>query len=271
MTSKKTVDAAQKLLDIVEKLHQRAEPYRVVKPWLPQDASAAFIVCIGAGPWTYPRRRKIQYEGLQQLNGRDIADLTGTEKWFPLDWQNEMLNTLTVKLKTMGREHWFAPPSMTRFVTNLRKISPIMARDTFYHACGRPHGTKVLSLYLRDYVQVPCFPIDRHVKRSLQELRLPTREDSMLDLCNDIGVDPIPIARLLIGGKLIGGNPDWSHWPAEAAAEEPGKRIILTGFPMLDEKLKGGFKVGELVVLAGPSHGPRTILPFPAPSKDTDS
>lgn len=234
-----------------------AKPFKKQKVWLPENPSAAFICCIGAGPWRYPRRRKIQHEALKQLDGRDLADLTGTELWFPLDWQNEMLAALVSSIKRMGRERLYSIPSMVKFVDAMRKISPTNARRNFYSACGRPHGTKVLSLYLRDFIGVECFPIDRHVKRVLIEQRLPLNELALLELCHEADVDPIPIARMMISGKLDGGNPDWSKWPAEAAAETPA---VKTGFPFIDKMMGGGFKKGEIAVIAGVSRGPRTVL-----------
>lgn len=251
------------MLKKLQDLAVKAKPFKKQKRWLPEDPSAAFICCIGAGPWRYPRRRKIQYEALQQLAGRDLAVLDGTEKWFPLDWQNEMLAALVSSVKRMGRDHWHSMPSMAKLVDTLRKISPTMARPNFYHACGRPHGTKVLSLYLRDFIGVECFPIDRHVKRALIDHRLPLNEMALLELCHEANVDPIPIARMLIDGKLDGGNPDWSLWPRIPAAEMPGNKsgttVIKSGFEFFD-KMPGGFKNGEIVVIAGHSRGPRTIL-----------
>lgn len=201
----------------VKKLSRKAERLgpALVHPWLPADASAAFICCIGAGPWKYGRRRKVQLVALQKLAGRDLIELTGREKWFPLDWQNEMLNALTMTLK----RHWI---SMGQAISVLRQWTPIEgARPNFYRMCGRPKGTKVLSLFLRDYVGVPSFPVDRHVKRALQALELPHIEERILDVCDEAEIDPVPVARLMIHGQLDGGNPDWTNWPARPAPETP--------------------------------------------------
>lgn len=181
--------------------------------WLPSDSSQAFICCIGAGPWKYGRRRKVQHEALKALGTRTIEQLEGTEHWFPLTWQNEMLNCLTRFLHEKQRSN----ETMDNLISVLRNLDDDHARRLFYDVCGRPNGTKVLSLFLRDYVGTPCFPIDRHVRRALEGLGLPTKEDEILDLCWQANIKPIPIARHLIGLKIK--NPNWSHWPAEAAPE----------------------------------------------------
>lgn len=188
--------------------------------WLPFASSPAFLCCLGAGPWKYGRRRKVQYEALLQLGGRDIGELPKDAKFFPLTWQNRMLNAMTT---TLQRERGGIPAegAMVSFVSELRDMEPSSARDRFYRACGRPDGTKVLSLYLRDYVGVPCFPVDRHVRRSLEKLGLPTKEQPLLDLFARARVDPVPVARFLGTKDLSGGNPNWQSWPNKAAAESP--------------------------------------------------
>ena len=183
------------------------------RPWLPSDPNQAFVCCIGAGPWKYGRRRTIQLKALTQLGQRCISQLSGDEQWFPLGWQNRMLSSLTVTLKTLQT-------SMFHFGAALQGMEPVKARTTFYDACGSPEGTKVLSLFLRDFVGVPCFPIDRHVRRELLLLCLPTKEVDLLAAFTDVGVDPIPAARMLGTSKLDGGNPDWSDWPNKPAPEK---------------------------------------------------
>lgn len=185
--------------------------------WLPYAASPAFICCIGAGPWRFDRRKKVQHDALVLLGDRDIGELPTDTKWFPLDWQNEMLNALSASLQAQ-RHGQAVNGALVTFVSELRDMEPAKARSTFYEACGRPGGTKVLSLYLRDFVGVPCFPIDRHVRRFLEAENLPTREDQLLRLFSKANVDPIPVARFLGTKKLDQGNPDWSAWPDRKGA-----------------------------------------------------
>jgi hypothetical protein len=206
------VAVVQSILDVAEKTtktHSR---------WLPYMASPAFLCCLGAGPWKYGRRRKIQHEALLQLGGRDIGQLPTDARFFPLDWQNRMLNAMTATLQR-ERGGIQADGAMVSFVSVLRDIEPAAARERFYRACGRPGGTKVLSLYLRDYVNIPCFPVDRHVRRSLEKLGLPIKEQPLLDLFARAKVDPVPVARFLGTKDLDGNNPDWSGWPNRVALE----------------------------------------------------
>jgi len=198
-------------MDIKQTLTKLANQPSNWKPWLPQNPNLAFMCCIGAGPWKFDRRQKIQRLGMTRLGPRDISDLSGAIAWFPLDWQNEMVNSLNQYLNRSR-----PPLTMYRLcrdvLTKIDPASPISARTHFYRVCGRPHGTKVLSLFLRDHLEVPSFPIDRHVGRMLKELGLPTKEDALLDACQQNGVDPIRVARNLGTTRLDGGNPDWSTW-----------------------------------------------------------
>ncbi len=200
------------------------------KPWLPFDPSAAFICCIGAGPWKYGRRRKIQLQGLERLAGRDLQEAVlgnATTKtifdeslrvdWFPLKWQNQMTGALAFYLRQLGRS-LKKPITLADFCAQ----APFNDgwRKLFYDVCGCPKGAKVLSLFCRDYMRIPSFPIDRHVRKILKENGLPDKEEQVLQLCEMANVDPIHLARCLGTSRLNGGNPDWSGWPTCSAPEK---------------------------------------------------
>lgn len=69
---------------------------------------------------------------------------------------------------------------------------------------------KVISLFCRDGLGAPSFPIDRHVKRKLQELHLPTNEDDMIEVCEKAGIDPRRAAATFVRTASDMDNPDWS-------------------------------------------------------------
>ncbi len=187
-----------------------------VKPWLPKNPTIAFLCCIGAGPWKFNRRRNVQLHalmGAQALIGADgdLFELPHDAQLFPLDWQNSFVRT-AITVTRSGYNSW------AEFAESLAD-APEQAHDRLAAVCGARGTPKVLSLFLRDFVHIKSFPVDRHVRRALEEVGLPTNERTLLDMCAAEGVDPTPIARMLVGERIDRGNPDWSRWPVEAAPE----------------------------------------------------
>lgn len=203
----------------LQMLTTRAKQYEAVTAtsrWLPKNPSTAFLCCIGAGPWKFKRRRAVQ---LQALTGAlalmgcdgDLHDLSDDVNLFPLAWQNKFTRSAIQTTRT-GYLSW------RQFVESLAE-HPEQAHDRLAATCGARGQPKVLSLFLRDFVGVKSFPVDRHVARALERHGLPTTEAAMLELCAEHGFDPVPIARMLVGERIDRGNPDWSRWPEEAAPE----------------------------------------------------
>lgn len=152
-------------------------------PWLSRmTATQAFVVCVGAGPWKIGRRRKIQTAALDVVGQSDLVEAV---PYYPLAWQTNMVWTLRTFLVVNKT-------TMTAFCDGLQD-----PRD-LYAACGCPKGTKVLSLFVRDYLELPAFPIDRHVRRLLQKHGLPTKEAAMIALCQELGFDPSYVAQLVV-------------------------------------------------------------------------
>jgi endonuclease III len=56
-------------------------------------------------------------------------------------------------------------------------------------------GTKVLWLFARDFLQVPAFPIDRHVKRILAQYALPADSWKMTLICEQAEINTNQLAR----------------------------------------------------------------------------
>ncbi len=189
--------------------------------WLDgRNFSDAFILCLASGPWRMARRLKIQQEAINKLNNQDLSQIEIDKgfdyypehtviNWFPLDWQNKYLYNMVKYLQDNEL-------TMEEYCNGLIDGSPFAVnyylhnREFLYQACENPKGIKVLSLFCRDSLKVPSFPIDRHVRRYLKEQGLPQTEAEIVNICLDIDIDPILLATAIV--KNIGGvnNPDWS-------------------------------------------------------------
>ncbi len=168
-----------------------------------RSVSEAFVICLGAGPWKFGRRKTIQGQSLQKLNRRDIADLTEEEasNFYPLDWQNKFLLHASRTLRANNT-------TFAEYCTVAMK-SPNTALQAIKSLAGTKDA-KVISLFCRDGLKAPSFPIDRHVKRKLQELKLPSDEESMMKVCKSCGIDPRIAAVTFVRTASDMDNPDWS-------------------------------------------------------------
>lgn len=161
-----------------------------------RNASDAFVICIGAGPWKFKRRQTIQQLALEKLANKDLSELLSCN-WYPLDWQNKFVTNMVKHLKKNK-------VSMDKFCSNIN------SRFEIYKAVGQPKGTKVLSLFCRDALAIPSFPIDRHVKRLLIKHNLPADENNMLKLCEMANINPCEMAVACVRAASDMDNPDWS-------------------------------------------------------------
>lgn len=174
--------------------------------------SQALVVCIGAGPWKEKRRQQVQRQALDMLEDHDITQipwpLPKHEKWYPFDWQNDMLGKISRIFQYSHRifNEW----------CNLRKKdcenSPTAIktfwRFEFLKAIEYEKKVpKVLSLFIRDKLGFPSFPLDRHVKRILDDCDIPHDETLILNLCLRNGINPSQLNRYIFHQKS--SNPDW--------------------------------------------------------------
>ena len=79
--------------------------------------------------------------------------------------------------------------------------------NVFARAQVPAKGTKVLWLWIRDFLNLPAFPIDRWVKRNLDAYALPADSWYLTQACLLAGVDPNPLARSFFTAR----NPEWSE------------------------------------------------------------
>lgn len=179
------------------------------KTWLPKDPNSAFLACVGAGPWKAERRKKVQDAAIEWFHSRwndfygVVPGYLHREPPFPLTWQNNMVYDLATSVRKSGRT-WFG-------WCHVWKNSREWQRCTreFFEMCGHPNkGTKVLWLFTRDYLNLPGFPIDRHVEAYLKKLGLPTNPWYITELCLDVGIDPSALNRSIFFEKST--NFGWS-------------------------------------------------------------
>jgi len=190
------------LIDFWEQNQHLATPFG----WLRgRSFSDAFVICIGAGPWKFNRRKNIQGRALKILNGRDLVSLSEDEivQMYPLQWQRSFIKTAVYNL-TDPNSAW----KKSDFDIFCARKPPI-GRRIMLSLVGSS-STKVISLFCRDALKVPSFPIDRHVRRKLIELGLPADEDKMIDLCEEAGIDPRKVAVAFVRAASDMDNPDWS-------------------------------------------------------------
>lgn len=164
--------------------------------WLGTNPSLAFLTCVAMGPWKHNRREKVRADVLAWYG--DTGDLfygPWTVPPYPFKWQQITVARLQDGLKRRGRR-LFEMSLLWRGRENWERA----VRD-FFTLCGRPEGTKVLWLFVRDFLKLPAFPIDRWVRRNLQTLGLPADPWYLIAACQEAGVNPNKVARLLFAGE----------------------------------------------------------------------
>ncbi len=175
--------------------------------WVGSNPSKAFLICLGAGPWKVERRKKVQEQAIRWLDDRDLGNILPSQfqNIYPLEWQNTMLLNM---INSLNRVHTSFSLQCDIWNTK-RKDSWIVPILEFFNMCGvNNKGTKVLWLFVRDFLKLPAFPIDRHVRRKLREYKLPYNDPLyIIDLCQKVGIDPNKLNRALFTGK----NSDFSH------------------------------------------------------------
>lgn len=177
--------------------------------WLGKDPNLAFLICLGAGPWKVARRQKVQQDAINWFYAKtavmlDLCTISPDliRDVYPLHWQNTHLYNLVNSLQREG----------ISFAT----LCAIWVNNPFswrghvlqlFDFCGvSPKGTKTLWLFVRDYLRLPAFPVDRWVRRELQKRQMPNDPWFLTNLCLEAGVDPNQLNRSLFKGE----NPDFS-------------------------------------------------------------
>ena len=170
--------------------------------------SIAFAICIGAGPWKIGRRSVVQKSFIKAIGKRDLRDPVALRKLIPacqLDWQNkwfEQINKGLIKLSNKARHRVLFDDL---FWPGIGLTQDKIERFELLIGCSIHRAPKVVQLFVRDYMFVQCFPVDRHVRRWLEERKLPNRSDKVVALFKELGLNPSGYSRSIFNSKAA--NP----------------------------------------------------------------
>jgi hypothetical protein len=199
----------------LKQLEKLAEDEPSNSGWMGSHPSHAFLIALGAGPWRKERRAVVQGEALEWFRSRyhDLCTVPTNLKVFPLAWQNKFLNNMVASLKELSIP--FTAKCRSWRTTNDWKKAVI----EFFSMCGvGENGSKVLWLFVRDFLELPAFPIDRHVERSLQKVGLISDAWHIIKLCELMRIDPNNLNRRLFVAEAE--NPDWSDYAIAMRRED---------------------------------------------------
>lgn len=178
--------------------------------WVGSNPSRAFLICVGAGPWKVNRRQVVQGKALEWLGDRDLGNIHYGHfdyNVYPFKWQNNMLFNMLISLRSRCTKFTHICNEWKDNKNHWKEIT-----KEFFNMCGTTeNGTKVLWLFVRDYLQFPAFPIDRWIKRALETHKLPQNSWQMVDLCIEAGVDPNRLNRALFSGSNPDFQEDWNE------------------------------------------------------------
>lgn len=152
----------------------------------------AFVRCLCLGPWRKERRAQVRTLALSALeNAEGKLHKMKDVSFFPFQWQityaSNMIAHLNAREVSMGM---YCNSLMRCYEAMWPKGKRIVLENFFSVVSGGDRrGSKVLWLFLRDFIRIPAFPIDRHIKRFLQRQDLPVNSWRMMDLCIEAGVD----------------------------------------------------------------------------------
>lgn len=145
--------------------------------------SCALLCCIGSGPWKLPRRELIQRGALQILGSHDLIEKRNElAAYFPLDWQKHLVTEIGRYFHLAAR----APFDATSTKSNgdvLEVLSNSLGKGLY-------EFPKVMCMYVRDYLEFPICPRDRHVNKKLKEYGIPQNTALVTEsMCRVIGPD----------------------------------------------------------------------------------
>jgi len=176
--------------------------------WMGKNPNYAFLISLGAGPWKEKRRYNVQKHALDWYKNKNVSDIRNlkflnNEKVFPFDWQNNFLINMTNSVK--DNNDLFESLCLEWKIRSDWKNS---LEELFFRCGTSKKGSKVLWMFARDFLELPSFPIDRWVRRTLEENNLPVCPYEIIDLCQQANIDPNLLNRKLFQGV----NPDWSNY-----------------------------------------------------------
>jgi hypothetical protein len=166
--------------------------------------SIAFAICIGAGPWQIGRRRTVQQSFIDALCDQDLSSTSALKRLHiacQLDWQTKWFDTVHDILRLcrplkLSFDQFFTFDGFEHWIDRRQQFEKF-----FGYQCDPYAFPKVVQLFLRDYLFVPCFPIDRHVRRWLSERGLPTKSSAIVQLFFELHLNPSGYSRAIFNSK----------------------------------------------------------------------
>lgn len=159
--------------------------------------SEKWIISMCLGPYGTGRAQEVMAKVLKAVRKRRLAALKPDSRLpfprLPGDWQWRW----TFELGRYLRD-W--QMSEKRFFKMLRQLdgSGLAARAALRTVCGAWGATKTIDYFIREALDLPIIPVDRHVRRVLAAAGLETAShEELLLACRRIGVRPQRVARAL--------------------------------------------------------------------------
>lgn len=190
----------------LRELYVQLPPCKHNPKWLGDEPNVAYLLCVGSGPWKIQRRVQVQARAIRWVleAGGDITMVNEHRLWrmFPLDWQNRLV-AHGARAARYRKQTFAQYMQALRVRMNAAPGAPLPPQAeqvaTWFKECGcePDKGAKVLWMFLRDWLGVPSFPIDRHVGAWLREHGFPVDSRRMVELCGAACVPASDFARRL--------------------------------------------------------------------------
>jgi len=164
--------------------------------WSFPDADTALLTVVAWGPWSVQRQEKVAKQAILKAAGKKIHELPPDIKLYPLRFQNQIINRMTRYLRNKGI-------SLEELCSRLRKHSADAVRRFLLAVVGL-RRSKVIECFIRDYLHLDSFPLDRWAIRTLKKFGLPTDERKIVRLCKEAKINPRELNRQIYEAVLEG-------------------------------------------------------------------
>jgi len=149
--------------------------------------SQAILCCIGSGPWRIERRTLIEKGALDILGKNDLVEKSiELDAYFPLEWQKYLVQDI-VLYTVSTKYHKF--DTLVQYQPSrdaLRDLENALNKDLY-------NFPKVICMFVRDYLELPIVPRDRHVNAKLKEYGIPQNTrlvtESLIRIVNTMSVN----------------------------------------------------------------------------------
>lgn len=182
--------------------------------WMKQHRpSVAWLLAILSGPWNIKRRQSVQAHAIEMLGTRDLSELTNAEilEIAPLEWQRSYLRAAIAYARYyVNNERFDALQRGRQSKRDVRILDVARINGLAHGECAFgisfsnvdqyiDQCPKVVLMYVRDYLNHDCFPIDRHVRRWLRLNHLPVNHGKLMSIFRQAKITARGYARAIFG------------------------------------------------------------------------